>query len=346
MYISKLNTIDTENAIKFVKDTFQKHLANKLNLQRVTAPLFVKSGLGINDDLSGSEKPVSFIMKHTGEQCEIVHSLAKWKRMKLHELNTEVNHGIYTDMNAIRTEETLDNIHSLYVDQWDWEAVIKHEERCDKLYEYVKNIYDALLLTEDELYQKYNCLEKCLPSKFKYITAEELYLTYPDLTPKQREYEICKKYGAVFICGIGGKLSNGEVHDLRAPDYDDWCTPKTYLSFDIPKNSIFQNNGLNGDLLIWYEPLDMPIEISSMGVRVDKDALELQCYLSNTTDRLKYKYHQMILNNELPQTIGGGIGQSRLCMILLKKLHIGEVQSSVWPDEIINECKKNNINIL
>jgi aspartate--ammonia ligase len=351
-YKSILNRQETETAIKFVKDTFQKHLASNLNLQRVTAPLFVKSETGLNDNLSGTEQPVSFIMKHTGEKCEIVHSLAKWKRMKLYDLHAKPESGIYTDMNAIRCEETLDNIHSLYVDQWDWEAVIndkQYEFGVNTLYNYVSKIYSAIINTLDDVHNKYPQLSNELPKSFKFITAEELLHRYPKLSPEEREHEICKKYGAVFICGIGHELSDGKPHGMRSPDYDDWSTLGTFATESESNPDILhyiKNHGLNGDLIIWYEPLQRSIELSSMGVRVNAETLKLQCELSNTQDRLKYQYHQMILNNELPQTIGGGIGQSRLCMVLLEKIHIGEVQASIWDNETMKYCKDNNIEIL
>lgn len=349
MYKPKLNNIETENAIKFVKDTFQEKLSENLQLQRVTAPLFVKSSTGLNDNLSGVEQPVSFTMKHNGEKCEIVHSLAKWKRMKLHDMNTEPGYGIYTDMNAIRCEETLDNIHSLYVDQWDWEAVINEKQYMfgvNTLYLYATKIYDAIYETLYTVHHKYRKLSNELPKTFKFITAEELLQRYPDLSPEEREHEICKKYKAVFICGIGHELSNGKPHGMRAPDYDDWSTLGTYAA-DFDDNTdilhYVENYGLNGDLLVWYKPLKRAIELSSMGVRVNAKTLKLQCEITGDTDRLeKYDYHKMILNNELPLTIGGGIGQSRLCMIMLEKLHIGEVQASVWD----NETLLSNPNIL
>lgn len=348
-YKSVLNNIETENAIKFVKDTFQKKLSENLQLQRVTAPLFVKSSSGLNDNLSGVEQPVSFTMKHTGEKCEIVHSLAKWKRMKLHDMNTEPGFGIYTDMNAIRCEETLDNIHSLYVDQWDWEAVINEKQYMfgiNTLYLYATKVYDAIYETLYTVQRKYLKLSNELPKTFKFITAEELLQRYPDLSPEEREHEICKKYKAVFICGIGHELSNGKPHGLRAPDYDDWSTLGKYAVESESNSDILkyvENYGLNGDLLVWYKPLKRSIELSSMGIRVNAKTLKLQCEITGDTDRLdKYDYHKMILNNELPLTIGGGIGQSRLCMIMLEKLHIGEVQASVWDNETLS-C---NMNIL
>jgi aspartate--ammonia ligase len=328
-YKSILNRQETETAIKFVKDTFQKHLASNLNLQRVTAPLFVKSETGLNDNLSGTEQPVSFIMKHTGEKCEIVHSLAKWKRMKLYDLHAKPESGIYTDMNAIRCEETLDNIHSLYVDQWDWEAVIndkQYEFGVNTLYNYVSKIYSAIINTLDDVHNKYPQLSNELPKSFKFITAEELLHRYPKLSPEEREHEICKKYGAVFICGIGHELSNGKPHGMRAPDYDDWS--------------------LDGDLLFYHEVLDMALEISSMGIRVDKETLIKQIKKSGKIERLKYAYHQSIVKQELPLTIGGGIGQSRLCMLLLGRAHIGEVQASYWDKETLEQCKKLKIELL
>jgi len=345
IYDSILTPQETEHAIKFIKDTFQLHLSNALHLRRVTAPLFVKSDIGLNDNLSGIEKPVSFTMEHYGINCEIVHSLAKWKRMKLYETNEQPNYGIYTDMNAIRKDEILDNIHSIYVDQWDWEKVIDDEQRnIDFLYHTIDLIYHALLDTEYAVCERYPKLKPFLPPTFKFITAEELVRLYPHLTPKEREKEICKKWGVVFICGIGGMLSNGTKHDHRAPDYDDWSTPVQVMSDEL--GEMIYNYGLNGDLLVWYEPLDIPIELSSMGLRVNEVSLRTQLEISNCEDYTQYTYHQMVLHNQLPQTIGGGIGQSRLCMILLHKKHIGEVQSSIWDNDTLNTCKNNQIHIL
>lgn len=326
---------ETEHAIKLIKDTFQSMLATSLKLRRVTAPLFVQSGMGINDDLNGVEQPVRFVATGIGVECEIVHSLAKWKRMKLAEMQEQVGYGIYTDMNAIRTAEELDELHSLYVDQWDWEKVIAPEERTTKnLEEHVQLIYQSLLNTEYIVCEHYPVLQPFLPKQIHFITAEQLLLRYPDMDAKARENAIAKDMGAVFVQGIGGVLSDGKPHDHRAPDYDDWTT--------IDAQSI----GLNGDILIWYEPLQKAVEISSMGIRVDKQALIKQLSLTEHLDWQHYAYHQAVLNDQLPLTIGGGIGQSRLCMILLHKMHIGEVQASVWTKEMIETCKQNGINIL
>lgn len=307
----------TEYAIKFIKDTFQRLLASSLHLHRVTAPLFVKANLGINDTLNG-EKPVSFYVPALDCNCEIVQSLAKWKRIKLAEIHEKPGYGIYTDMNAIRPNEELDELHSLYVDQWDWEKVIsKNEYNESYLWETVQTIYTALKNTEYVLCEKYE-LKPFLPKYISIITSQELANMYPLLDPKSREFEICKKDKAVFITGIGGKNHDG----TRAADYDNW--------------------NLNGDILIWSPILNMPIEISSMGIRVNRECLNKQLEYSGHQDWKKYEYHQKVLNNELPLTIGGGIGQSRLCMLLLQKKHIGEVQVSVWPDGE----KESNKNIL
>ena len=319
--------MNTEHAIKLVKDTFQLQLSASLRLRRVTAPLFVESGHGINDDLSGHEKPVTFFIPELNRQCEIVHSLAKWKRLKLWYIAARPGYGIYTDMNAIRTFEQPDDIHSIYVDQWDWEKVLTVQERTTEyLYDTVRTIYRVLLNTEYVLCEHYRELQPFLPHEIHFVTSEELLQRYPSLTPKQREHEICKQYGAVFIQGIGGALSNGQSHDLRAADYDDWV--------------------LNGDILIWYPFLNKAIELSSMGIRVDAVSMQRQLQVAGHTDWLKLDYHQAVVNNTLPLTIGGGIGQSRLCMVLLHKLHIGEVQVSEWSDEEIERCRKNGITLL
>lgn len=330
MYKSKLNLEETEHAIKLVKDTFQFNLRSSLQLSRVTAPLFVKANEGINDNLNGYEVPVSFECNMDGnnEKIEIVHSLAKWKRQKLYKMGVQPGYGIYTDMNAIRTFEKLDDIHSLYVDQWDWEQVITEGERnLDYLKMIVGEIYKSIRRTEFVVCEQYPKLKPFLPEFITFITSKKLAQEYPNKTPKEREYEICKKYGAVFIIGIGGVIEGrNEIHDTRSPDYDDWR--------------------LNGDLLVWYPELKKPIELSSMGIRVNRGSLMNQLEISGNTRWLSYEYHKNIINQVYPQTIGGGIGQSRLCMILLHKLHIGEVQCSVWPNEIINECKQNNIELL
>ena len=288
-------------------------------------------GLGINDDLNGVERAVSFPIKDLGDaQAEVVHSLAKWKRLTLAEYQIEPGYGIYTDMNAIRADEELDNLHSLYVDQWDWEAVITKDQRTiDFLEDVVQRIYAALLRTEYLTCESYPNIKPFLPQKIHFIHSQDLLNMYPDLTPKQREDAICKKYGAVFIEGIGGKLSNGEKHDGRAPDYDDWST--------VDENG---KTGLNGDILIWYPVLERSFELSSMGIRVDREALLRQLKSEGKEDRKELFFHKKLLNGELPLSIGGGIGQSRLCMILLHKAHIGEIQASIWPEEMRKECQR------
>jgi len=329
-YERLLDTRQTERGIKLIKEFFQQNLSTELRLRRVTAPLFVLKGLGINDDLNGVERPVSFPIKDLDDaQAEVVHSLAKWKRLTLAEYKIEPGYGIYTDMNAIRADEELDNLHSLYVDQWDWEAVITREQRTLAfLKNVVERIYAAIRRTEYLTCETYPQLRPFLPEKIAFIHSEMLLKMYSDLTPKEREDEICKKYGAVFVIGIGGKLSNGEKHDGRAPDYDDWTTETE----DGLK-------GLNGDILIWYPVLERSFELSSMGIRVDKESLLRQLKLEGKEDREQLYFHQKLLKDELPLSIGGGIGQSRLCMVLLHKAHIGEIQASIWPDDMRRECK-------
>ena len=328
-YKQLLNPTQTEQGIKQIKDFFQANLSTALRLRRVTAPLFVLKGLGINDDLSGVERPVSFPIKDMADQrAEVVHSLAKWKRLMLAEYQIQPGYGIYTDMNAIRGDEELDNLHSLYVDQWDWERTIRMEDRTLAfLKKTVNSIYSAIRRTEYLVCETYPQITPFLPEEIHFIHSEELLQRYPNLTPKERENAISKEYGAVFIIGIGQKLSNGEPHDLRAPDYDDWTT---------------QNEegfaGLNGDILIWYPTLNRSIELSSMGIRVDKEALLRQLELTGKNDRKELYFHQRMLKDELPLCIGGGIGQSRLCMVLLHKAHIGEIQASIWPEDMRKEC--------
>ena len=330
-YKAVLDLKQTELAIKKIKDFFLNSLSTELRLRRVTAPLFVLRGLGLNDDLNGIERPVSFPIKCMDESvAEVVHSLAKWKRVTLAEYEVQPGFGIVTDMNAIRADEDLDNIHSLYVDQWDWERVMTAEERnIAFLKKIVNKIYSAILRTEFFICETYPQLRPYLPEDVYFIHSEELRQRYPNLSPKEREDAICKEYGAVFIMGIGGKLSDGKEHDLRAPDYDDWSTPNEE-----------GYKGLNGDLLIWYPVLNRSIELSSMGIRVDKEALLRQLELQGKEDRKKLYFHQRLLNDRLPLSIGGGIGQSRLCMILLHKAHIGETQSSIWPDEMRQQCRQ------
>ena len=326
-----LNLTQTELGIQRIKDFFQSNLSAELRLRRVTAPLFVLKGTGLNDDLNGVERPVTFPIKDMQEQkAEIVHSLAKWKRMILADYEIESGFGIYTDMNAIRADEELDNTHSLYVDQWDWEAVVTKEQRTlSFLKNVVERIYAAILRTEYLTCETYPQIKPFLPERIHFIHAEDLLQMYPDKTPKEREDAICKAYGAVFIIGIGGKLSNGEKHDGRAADYDDWST--------IAENG---QAGLNGDILIWYPVLERSFELSSMGIRVDKESLLRQLKIENQEEREQLFFHQQLLNDKLPLSIGGGIGQSRLCMVLLHKAHIGEIQASIWPDEMREECEK------
>lgn len=328
-YKALLDTKQTEQAIKQIKDFFQENLSTELRLSRVTAPLFVLQGLGINDDLNGVERPVTFPIKDLGDaKAEVVHSLAKWKRLTLAEYHIEPGYGIYTDMNAIRADEELDNLHSLYVDQWDWEAVITQEERTlSYLKNVVERIYAAILRTEYLTCETYKEIKPFLPRKIHFIHSEELLQMYPNLSPKEREDAICKKYGAVFIIGIGGKLSDGKKHDGRAPDYDDWST--------VAEDG---RAGLNGDILIWYPVLERSFELSSMGIRVDPEALLRQLKLEGKEDRKQLFFHRQLLDGRLPLSIGGGIGQSRLCMVMLHKAHIGEIQASIWPDDMRAEC--------
>ncbi len=329
-YQRLLDMRQTEQGIKLIKEFFQTNLSTELRLRRVTAPLFVLKGLGINDDLNGVERAVTFPIKDLGDaRAEVVHSLAKWKRLTLAEYEIERGYGIYTDMNAIRADEELDNLHSLYVDQWDWEAVIGKEERTLAfLKNIVERIYAAIRRTEYLVCETYPQIKPFLPEKIHFIHAEELLQMYPDKTPKEREDAICEAYGAVFIIGIGGKLSNGEKHDGRAPDYDDWST--------VAENGL---RGLNGDILIWYPVLGRSFELSSMGIRVNKESLLRQLQLEGQEAREQLFFHQQLLNDKLPLSIGGGIGQSRLCMVLLHKAHIGEIQASIWPDDMREECK-------
>ncbi|MFX1532657.1 MAG: aspartate--ammonia ligase [Promethearchaeota archaeon] len=338
VYKSLLDIKETQKAIKQIKDFFQLDLAKKLNLTRVTAPRFVKSGTGINDDLNGVEIPVSFIVEGAGTvKAEIVQSLAKWKRMALADYGFKYGEGLYTDMDAIRAQEELDNLHSVYVDQWDWERIISKDERSLKfLKEIVREIYKVIKASEQLIYQEYPQIPPILPDKITFIHSEDLYEMYPDLTPKEREDLVCKKYGAVFLIGIGGQLKDGKPHDGRAPDYDDWSEPTTTEKY----------RGLNGDIIIWYPILETAFEISSMGIRVDIEALERQLKITGDTERKELMWHKKLLSGELPLTIGGGIGQSRLCMFLLRKAHIGEVQCGVWPEEMIDKCKEKGIILL
>ena len=330
-YKPLLNKRQTEQGIKLIKEFFQQNLSTELRLRRVTAPLFVLKGLGINDDLNGVERPVSFPIKDLGEaQAEVVHSLAKWKRLTLAEYDVQPGYGIYTDMNAIRADEELDNLHSLYVDQWDWEAVITSEQRTIRFLEdVVRRIYAAIRRTEYLTCETYEQLKPFLPEDIYFVHSEDLLQMYPDKTPKEREDAICKKYGAVFVEGIGGKLSDGKKHDGRAPDYDDWST--------VAENG---KKGLNGDILIWYPTLGHSFELSSMGIRVDKESLVRQLKLEGQEGREQLYFHRQLLAGKLPLSIGGGIGQSRLCMVLLHKAHIGEIQASIWPEQMVKECEE------
>lgn len=336
-YKPLLDLKQTELAIKKIKDFFLSSLSTELRLRRVTAPLFVLRGLGINDDLNGVERPVTFPIKDMQEaKAEVVHSLAKWKRITLAEYQIEPGFGIVTDMNAIRSDEELDNLHSLYVDQWDWERVMTKEERSLAfLRKIVNKIYSAILRTEFYICETYPQLQHYLPEEVHFVHSEELRRLYPDRTAKERENLICKQYGAVFIIGIGGKLEDGKEHDLRAPDYDDWSTSN---------EDGFM--GLNGDLLVWYPVLDRAVELSSMGIRVDTEALERQLALQGKEDRKQLYFHRRLLEGSLPLSIGGGIGQSRLCMILLHKAHVGETQSSIWPDADRRKCKECGIHLI
>lgn len=336
-YHSYLDLRQTELAIKNLKDFFQSSLSAELRLRRVTAPLFVLKGMGINDDLNGVERPVTFCVKDLNEaQAEVVHSLAKWKRLTLADYKIERGYGIYTDMNAIRADEELDNTHSLYVDQWDWEMVIENQDRnLAFLKDIVSRIYATIVRCEYAVYEHFSEIKPILPSKIHFIQAEELLSLYPDKTPKERENLITKKYKAVFIIGIGSELSNGEKHDGRAPDYDDWTTPNE----DGYK-------GLNGDILVWDNVLGQAMELSSMGIRVDKKALLHQLDITGQQDRMKYYYHKCLVEDKLPLSLGGGIGQSRLCMFLLRKAHIGEIQSSIWPESMRKECAESGICLL
>ena len=327
-YKKNLGIIETQQAIKLLKDSFESFLARELNLTRVSAPLFVPHSSGLNDNLSGLESPVSFtIMDAPGESIEIVHSLAKWKRMALGKYGFETYHGLYTDMNAIRKDEEISNIHSIYVDQWDWELVIDEGDRnLDFLQNIVRRIYSVFLRAEDLVASQYPEIQPELPTEITFFTSSELEALYPDQTPDEREYTATKAHGAVFIMQIGKLLANGKPHDKRAPDYDDW--------------------ELNGDLLLYSKVLDRQIELSSMGIRVNQDSLMRQLQQLNKTDRLALDYHQMLMNGELPLTIGGGIGQSRLCMFLLKKAHVAQVQASIWDDETRKLCAEHGLEIL
>jgi aspartate--ammonia ligase len=337
-YKPKLDALSTEKAIRKIKDDFQNNLAFELDLQRATAPLFVQAGTGINDDLNGSERPVEFPMKDMGDiRAQVVHSLAKWKRMELARLGLPLHNGIYTDMNAIRPDEELDNLHSLYVDQWDWEIVINEQDRnLAYLRDCVEHIYYALRRTEKFITNEYPVLERSLPKKITFLHTEELEAQYPTLTPREREDRAAKEFGAIFIIGIGYPLpGSGEAHDGRAPDYDDWSTPTGE-----------GRHGLNGDIVVYNAILERSYELSSMGIRVDKAAMRKQLSMRNAMDRMELLFHKSLMADEMPLSIGGGIGQSRLCMLLLQKAHIGEIQASIWPEDMIESCRKHNIPLL
>ncbi len=326
-YNNPLDVLETQKAIKFTKDLFENKLANALNLSRVSAPMFVRPETGLNDDLNGTERAVLFDVPDAGFDVQVVHSLAKWKRYTLGDYGFAVGEGLYTDMNAIRRDEELDNLHSIYVDQWDWERVIMRDERTlETLFDVVRQIVRALYETEQAVCAKFEGLTPFFKPEPFFISAEELLQKYPNLSAREREDAITREHGVVFITGIGGKLSNGEPHDGRAPDYDDWT--------------------LNGDILVWYPVLDRAVELSSMGIRVDEDALRRQLHLAGCEDRAGLLFHRLLLSGSLPLTIGGGIGQSRMCMVMLHKAHIGEVQAAVWNEDMIAECRENGIFIL
>lgn len=327
-YAPAIDLRETQVAIKIIKDFFQRELARQLNLTRVSAPLFVLPKSGLNDNLNGVERPVTFGIKEQDDsQAEIVHSLAKWKRMALKQYGFCKGEGLYTDMSAIRRDEDTDNIHSIYVDQWDWERIIKKEDRNrETLEQIVRMVYKALKVTEDYMAYEYEYIGRCLPDQIEFITSQELEDMYPDCTPKEREYRIAKLHRAVFIEQIGGRLRSGEKHDGRAPDYDDWS--------------------LNGDIIVYYPVLDIALELSSMGIRVDEAALKEQLKTAGCEDRAELAFQKALLNGELPYTVGGGIGQSRICMFFLRKAHIGEVQASVWPEGVRTEAQANGICLL
>ncbi|MFA8299623.1 MAG: aspartate--ammonia ligase [Hyphomicrobiales bacterium] len=325
-YYPKLSLIETEKAIKFIKDNFQKFLSNELNLTRVSAPLFVIPETGLNDNLNGIEKPVDFTVKCMDKRAEVVQSLAKWKRLALKRYKFAENTGLYTDMNAIRPDEDLDNLHSLYVDQWDWEKVIDRSDRnVHTLKDTVKSIFNAFKQLDNELTNRYPMLSSWLPETIHFVTAQELEDRYPEDTPKERENKIVRELKAVFIMGIGGDLNSGKRHDGRAADYDDW--------------------NLNGDIIFYHQVLDCAIELSSMGIRVDKESLYNQIKISGNKHLLDMPFQDMIMKRQLPYTIGGGIGQSRICMFFLQKVHVGEVQASIWPENMIELCERNNIHL-
>ncbi len=324
---SSLSLFETQAAISFVKDTFERYLCEALSLTRVSAPLFVECGTGLNDDLNGVERAVRFDIRAAKKDAEVVHSLAKWKREALWRYGFPVGEGLYTDMNAIRRDEDLDNLHSVYVDQWDWEKILPEGCRTEEyLHKTVSLICEAVYRTHLALKERYSVIETALEREVTFITAEELYKLYPTLSAKERETRFCREHGTVFIQGIGAKLSSGAPHDGRAPDYDDWA--------------------LNGDLLYWFEPLSIALEISSMGIRVNAESMKNQLSLSGKEERAVLPFHSRVLDGTLPDTMGGGIGQSRLCMLLMNKAHVGEVQSSVWDDETLLAAEAAGVTLL
>ncbi|MBN1855288.1 MAG: aspartate--ammonia ligase [Pirellulales bacterium] len=336
-YQPRLGTRDVEVAIKDIKDFFECQLAEALKLCRVSAPMFVRSGTGINDDLNGVEAPLGFVVKSAqNAPVEVVQSLAKWKRLALQQYGFQVGEGLYTDMNAIRPDEELDNLHSIYVDQWDWEKIILPEARnVNTLQETVRSIYGTICRTEFHIASQHPNIRPILPEEITFISSEELCQRYPKLSPREREDRICAEHRAVFVIGIGGQLPDGGIHDGRAPDYDDWTTPR-------PDGG----KGLNGDILLWNPVLERAFEISSMGIRVDAIALKRQLAIRHCEERASLYFHRKLLRGELPQTMGGGIGQSRLCMFFLRAAHIGEVSVGIWPDDMLRECRKANITLL
>ena len=335
-YRAPLSTYEMQRAIEFIKSNFQANLGNALNLRRVSAPLFVEENSGLNDNLNGYERPVGFDIPDVGVNAQVVHSLAKWKRLALKRYEFNPGKGLFTDMNAIRRDEEVDNLHSVYVDQWDWEKVITREQRTVSfLKQTVRRIYEAIKVTENRLYVEFPQIVPMLPEEIRFIHAQRLLNLYPDKTPKERENEIVRRYGAVFVMGIGAPLSDGRPHDGRAADYDDWSTPG---EDGYP--------GLNGDILLWNPLLESAFEVSSMGIRVDERSLARQLDLRGERDKESLYFHRKLLAGELPCTIGGGIGQSRLCMFLLRKAHIGEIQSSIWPESMRRECSEAGIELV
>lgn len=336
-YQPRLSTREIETAIKDIKDFFERNLAEALHLERVSAPMFVRSGTGINDDLNGVERPVSFAVKGDGGvEVEVVQSLAKWKRLALARYGFGEGEGLYTDMNAIRPDEQLDALHSIYVDQWDWEKVISPQERNrETLQATVEKIYDAVCRTEFHVASRHSNIRPVLPEKITFLTSEQMQAEYPKLSPRERETEYARRYGAIFVIGIGGELPDGTIHDGRAPDYDDWSTPR-------PDGG----RGLNGDIVLWNPVLESAFEISSMGIRVDPPTLLSQLKLRGLEARTRLEFHRMLLDGKLPQTMGGGVGQSRLCMFFLRTAHVGEVACGIWPEEMVRECAAQGITLL